>query len=246
MNIQATGLQSMMLRIASINERIYQITNWSRLASVQRLTSQANLYQTNKSQPSTSFSNILAKTAAPKVIDQINRFALNETDNNTSVKNDNQSSQVSNVTKNNAKISQKDMINNIINEAAKRFKLDPALLKAMIKQESNYNPNAVSSAGAQGLMQLMPQTAKALGVANPFDIKQNIMGGAKYISELSTKYKDLNKALAAYNAGPGNVEKYNGIPPFKETINYIKKINQYMGNHYNIAKAAYKKQMNAA
>lgn len=110
----------------------------------------------------------------------------------------------------------------IIREAAAKYNLDPALIKAVIKKESSFNPRAGSSAGARGLMQLMPATFRAMGGRNAMDPRDNIMAGAKYLSQMLRQQNgNLSLALAAYNAGPGNVRKHGGIPPFRETRNYV-------------------------
>lgn len=117
----------------------------------------------------------------------------------------------------------------IFEEAAQTFGVSVNLLTAIARAESNFNASAVSSAGAVGIMQLMPETAASLGVTNSYDAKDNIMGGAKYIAQLLEKYSgNTSLALAAYNAGSGNVDKYGGIPPFTETQNYVKKVLSYM------------------
>lgn len=114
-------------------------------------------------------------------------------------------------------------------EASETYDISLSLLKAVAKAESDFDPNCTSSAGAMGIMQLMPGTAEELGVTDAYDPRQNIMGGAKYLSEnLEIFNGDVSLAVAAYNAGRGAVAKYDGIPPYTETQNYVKKVLAYM------------------
>jgi soluble lytic murein transglycosylase-like protein len=119
----------------------------------------------------------------------------------------------------------KDQLEKMAHEAAERHRLDPALVKAVIEAESNWNPEAVSSKGAQGLMQLIPGTAESLGVNDAFDPAQNLDGGVRHLRALLEKYDgDLEKALAAYNAGAGAVDRAGGVPNYRETRDYVQKV----------------------
>jgi soluble lytic murein transglycosylase-like protein len=130
-------------------------------------------------------------------------------------------------------------LNQVVNSASATYHLDPDLVNSVIHAESGFNSHAVSRKGAQGLMQLMPDTASRLGVANAFDPESNVGGGSRYLRELLELYNfDLIKALAAYNAGPQRVEQYHGVPPYRETHDYVARIVR----DYNRKKIAQEKQ----
>jgi len=116
----------------------------------------------------------------------------------------------------------------LISRYADFNRLEEALVRAVIKVESDFNPRAVSSKGAVGLMQLMPETARSLKVERPFDMEENIRGGTRYLRLMLDRFNDLDLALAAYNAGPSTVQQYGGIPPYPETIQYVERVKRYM------------------
>jgi len=130
-------------------------------------------------------------------------------------------------------------IQQLVEDAAARHKVDPLLVHSVIKVESNFNQFAISNKGAVGLMQLIPSTAKQYGAQNSFDARQNIEAGVKYLKHLQDLYKDDRLALAAYNAGEGAVAKYKWIPPYAETQNYVYQV----GKKYGEARRAYEKKV---
>jgi hypothetical protein len=118
-----------------------------------------------------------------------------------------------------------------ISQTARSYDIDPALVKAVIHAESHFNPRAVSRVGAQGLMQLMPKTAAMYQVSNPYDPQENIEAGCRHLQYLIGKYNNIDLVLAAYNAGEGTVAQYNGIPPYSETRNYVRKVKQLLASY---------------
>jgi Transglycosylase SLT domain len=125
-------------------------------------------------------------------------------------------------------------ISELVEQSARAHQVDPLLVQSVIQVESNFNPYAVSMKGAEGLMQLMPSTSRMLGVANSFDPVENIEAGVKYLKYLQSVYHDDRLALAAYNAGPAAVAKYNEVPPYQETQDYVERV----GERYRAARAA--------
>ncbi len=120
----------------------------------------------------------------------------------------------------------------LIRRTAKLHQLPPALVKAVIRAESNFDPAARSHKGAMGLMQLMPQTAREMGVGDPWRAEENIRGGTRYLRAMVNRFGDVRLALAAYNAGPHNVDRYKGIPPFEETQEYVRRVLAYYRKYH--------------
>lgn len=139
------------------------------------------------------------------------------------------------IRQNNSAVTAPSLLDNLFSKASQKYGVPENLLKAVAKAESDFQSNCVSSAGASGIMQLMPDTAKEYGITNILDPEQNIMGGAHEIANDLKRYGgNIKLALAGYNAGCGNVDKYGGVPPFSETQNYVRKVMKLMGEDINV------------
>lgn len=125
--------------------------------------------------------------------------------------------------------SSRQQIEGLIRQAAARYGVSEALIREVVRAESDFNPRSVSHAGAKGLMQLMPENCEEYGVSDPFDPAQNIDGGVRHLKDMIDQFGRLDLALAAYNAGPGAVRRYGGIPPYAETRSYVQKIRERLG-----------------
>jgi soluble lytic murein transglycosylase-like protein len=129
-------------------------------------------------------------------------------------------------------------IERLVNLNAADYNVDPALIEAVIETESGFDSNATSSAGARGLMQLMPQTAAGLGISDAYDIAQNVRGGTRYLRSLLDRFPDVELAVAAYNAGPGAVEKFGGVPPYAATREYVRTVMEAYRKRSQLGNAA--------
>lgn len=208
--LSSSGKTAAMQRAVQMNQYINKYNDqWVPVTKVENEQKQAEIQ---------SFDKVLKNSATVKFGDLISSPAAKV---NASL----YSKQISSTKNTNSAASAREKISNIVTNVCKKHGVDEKLVNALIKQESGFNPNAKSRVGAMGLMQLMPGTAQGLGVTNPMDPEQNVDGGVRYLKSMLNKYNgNIILALAAYNAGPNAVDKYDGVPPYKETQNYVKSI----------------------
>ncbi|ABO51021.1 Lytic transglycosylase, catalytic [Desulforamulus reducens MI-1] len=211
----------------------------AQLIRLQALEIGINGTQENKSEQSAEFSLMLAKLIAAKAGVRGNTLPLNPGVNLAEVpflpSKQARASAAAAAASFRAAVGPVREYEAMVEKSALRHGIDPALCKAVARAESDFNPRVTSRTGAMGLMQLMPGTARDLGVKNPYDPEQNADGGVRYLKSMLERFDgDVNKALAAYNAGPGAVERYGGIPPYEETTRYIQKVIRYQQKYTGV------------
>lgn len=235
--LSSSGKSAAMQRYAALNAQIDGFKN-KIYGNNQNLNPMDTIYPQNRASsndpnsfenilkssiPTTEFGNLLLGSQGMKVNASLLKNQQTQTLTNAIQELSSANNNISEL--NSGSINSKAQILDMVTMISDKYRVDDRLVKALIRQESGFNPNAKSKAGAMGLMQLMPATAKSLGVQNAFNPVQNVDGGVRYLKSMLERYNgNIILALAAYNAGPGAVDKYSGVPPYQETQNYVKNI----------------------
>ena len=235
--LSSSGKSAAMQRYAALNAQIDGFKN-KIYGNNQNLNPMDTIYPQNRASsndpnsfenilkssiPTTEFGNLLLGSQGMKVNASLLKNQQTQTLTNAIHELSSANNNISEL--NSGSINSKAQILDMVTMISDKYGVDDRLVKALIRQESGFNPNAKSKAGAMGLMQLMPATAKSLGVQNAFNPVQNVDGGVRYLKSMLERYNgNIILALAAYNAGPGAVDKYSGVPPYQETQNYVKNI----------------------